>query len=152
MEFDRATELTAWSDILGGKELVAYFGRDPIFHDGEIVQLVFNRRASSRVSIHIWGMENVDPVRHAVVTLTIEDIFDLDLENFSHQNVIYDLFIRPLPERPERKPYYARSVAKQPIEIEFAPSYGLHGFIRAGRVRVSFVPGLPRDSRKIGAR
>lgn len=148
MDLDKAADLTAWSDIPGGKDLIAYFGHDPIFHDGEIVQLILNRRASSRVSIHIWGMVDIDPVRHAVVTLAIDDIFDLDLENFSHQNVIYDLFIRPLPERPERKPYYAPFAALKPIEIEFDPCYGLHGFIRAGRVRISFVPGLPRDTRK----
>lgn len=143
MDSDRASEATVWSDIPGGNELIAYFGRDPIFHDGEVVQLVLNRRVASQLSIHIWGMENIQPVRHAVVTLTIDDILDLELENFSRQNVIGGLLIRPLPERPERIPYYAPVIAANPVEIELIPIYGLNGFVRAGRVTLSFVPGLP---------
>jgi hypothetical protein len=148
MEFSGAQNDTSWLDIRGGKELVAFFGHDPMFHDGEIIQTVLNRRSASTISIHIWGMENVDPVRHAVVTLTFTDILDLQLENFSPQNVIGDLIIRPLKDLPERRIYYPRQQLPDDIEIELVPIYGLHGFIRAAAVSLSLVPGKPRDTIK----
>jgi hypothetical protein len=148
MEFSETRNDTSRQDIRGGKELVAFFGHDPMFHDGEIIQVLLNRRAASTISIHIWGVDNVDPVRHAVVTLTLTDILDLQLENFSPQNVIGDLIIRPLKDLAERRPDYPRKQLPDDIEIELVPIYGLHGFIRAAAVSLSFVPGKPRDTMK----
>ncbi|OBZ96160.1 hypothetical protein ADU59_07300 [Pararhizobium polonicum] len=133
----------SWRAIPGGEALIAYFGHVPFFHDGEITQVVLNRRSTSTISIHIWGM---DPVKHAVVTLLIDDIIDLELENFSPQNVIGDLIIRPLPERDDRRDYYPRSQTESDVEIVFVPIYGLAGVLRAGSVSLTFVPGKPRDA------
>lgn len=135
----------SWRGIPGGEALIAFFGHLPMFHDGEITQLVLNRHSPSTISVHIWGVDENDPVRHAVVTLQIDDIIDLELQNFSPQNVIGDLIIRPLPDRSERRNYYPRNRTESDIEIELAPIYGLSGIIRAGSVSVSFVPGKPRD-------
>ncbi|KAA0698461.1 hypothetical protein DTW90_15280 [Neorhizobium sp. P12A] len=136
----------AWKAFPGGDELTAYFGHIPIFHDGEITQVILNRRSTSRISIHIWGMGNGEVGKHAVVTLLIDDIIDLELENFSHQNVIGDLIIRPLLERCERSIYYPRKWLNTDVEIEFVPIYGLNGVIRAGSVALEFVRGKPEDA------
>lgn len=136
----------SWRAIPGGEALIAYFGHVPFFHDGEITQVVLNRRSASAISIHIWGMMDIVPVKHAVVTLLIDDIIDLELENFSPQNVIGDLIVRPLPQREDRSGYYPRSQLESDVEIEFVPIYGLSGIIRAGSVSLTFVPGQPRDA------
>lgn len=147
MEFDyHSADGIAWVDISGGKDLVAYFGHDPIFHDGEIVGLVLNRRAESSISIHIWGMGDLAATRHAVVTLVFTDVADLELECFSHQNVINGLIVRRAPERGARRPYYGREPQTEDIEIELRPCFGLCGFIRAASVTVSFEPGRPKDA------
>jgi hypothetical protein len=136
----------SWRAIPGGAALIAYFGHVPFFHDGEITQVFLNRRSASTISIHIWGMDNIDPVKHAVVTLLIDEIIDLELGNFSPQNVIGDVIIRPLPQREDRSGYYPRSQLESDVEIEFVPIYGLNGLIRAGSVSLTFVPGQPRDA------
>ncbi len=145
MSIERMDE-KSWQAIPGGEALVAYFGHVPFFHDGEITQVVLNRRSASTVSIHTWGMDTIDPIKHAVVTLLIDDIIDLELENFSPQNVIGDLIIRPLPERDNRRDYYPRSQVEGDVEIVFVPIFGLSGVVRAGSVSLTFVPGKPRDA------
>lgn len=130
-----------WRAIPGGDALIAYFGHIPMFHDGEITQVVLNRLSTSTISIHIWGTDDFDPVRHAVVTLSIDDIIDLQLENFSPQNVIGDVIIRPLPQRDDRRPFYYRDWKESDVEIEMFAIFGLNGIVRAGSVSVAFVPG-----------
>ncbi|WP_156386855.1 MULTISPECIES: Imm50 family immunity protein [unclassified Rhizobium] len=135
-----------WRAIPGGDALIAYFGHSPMFHDGEITQVVLNRLSTSTISVHIWGVDDVDPVKHAVVTLSINDIIDLELENFSPQNVIGDVIIRPLLEREDRRSHYPRNRKESDIEIELIPIYGLNGILRAGSVSLTFVPGKPGDA------
>jgi hypothetical protein len=139
-------EEDAWDLISGGRELIDYFGHVPMFHDGEVVQMVLNRRNSSSLAIHIWGMGEDHDTKHAVVTLTITEIIDLELNGFSPQNVIGDLLIRPLPSS-DRAVYYARRPLPTDVEIELVPIYGLSGVIRAGSVSVNFTPGKPDDAR-----
>lgn len=138
-----------WQEIPGGQELVDYFGHDPEFGDAEVVQLVLNRRAPSLISIHTWSNDSFDQAKHVVVTLTVSDIADVELEHFSHQNVLNDLVIRPAPERAERHPYYGRKPRPEDIEIQLGPCYGLNGFIRASAVSISFVRGLPHDMKRL---
>jgi len=102
---------TCYTHIPGGPELLAWFGRPPSFHDAEIVNLQLNRRAPSTVAIHTWTMtDRVDQRgyfildRHAVVTFTLEDIVDLQLDGFSHQNVIGHLHLRRAPRNAFPRP------------------------------------------------
>ncbi len=135
-----------WRAIPGGAALIAHFGHIPMFHDGEITQVVLNRLSTSTISIHIWGVDDFGPAKHAVVTLQINDILDLQLENFSPQNVIGDLIIRALPQREDRRAYYSRDPKDGDVEIELIPIFGLNGSIRAGLVSLAFVPGMPQDA------
>ncbi|MDB5532110.1 MAG: immunity 30 family protein [Hyphomicrobiales bacterium] len=144
---------TIYADIPGGPELMAWFGEVPRFHDAEIVSLTINRRAPSILRLHNWTMrlEEGPPRRitldnHAVVTFTLEDIVDLQLDGFSHQNVIFRLALTRAPDRPDRKPFYTAS-SPDDYEIQLEPCFGLNGLIRCRKVSVSFIPGKPEDAR-----
>jgi hypothetical protein len=146
---------TIYSSIPGGPDLLGWFGRVPSFHDAEIVSLSLLRRGRSSLSIHAWNTtQEVDSRgylvldRHAVVTFALEDILDLQLGGFSHQNVIGGLRIRHAPERPDRRPFYSLDPSPSDCEIELEPCFGLDGIIRCRRVSVAFVPGKPDDARE----
>jgi len=141
------------AEIPGGSDLIAWFGRVPSFHDAEIVSFHLHRRAPSSLSTHSWNMtKQVDDRgyfvldRHAVVTFTLEDILDLQLDGFSHQNVILGLRLRRAPERPDRRPFYWSDPSPDDYEIELEPCFGLSGKIRCRRAAVSIVPGKPSDT------
>jgi Immunity protein 50 len=93
-----------YASISGGSELVAWFGRVPSFHDAEIVGLNLNRRSASTLVLHTWSTTNgVDDRgyfvldRHVAVTFVLEEILDLELNGFSHQNVVFGLVLRRAP-------------------------------------------------------
>jgi Immunity protein 50 len=145
---------TIYARIPGGPDLLAWFGHVPDFHDAEVVSFNLRRRAPSMLSIHAWNRTNeVDSRghlvrdRHAVVTFALEDIMDLQLKGFSHQNVISGLQLRRAPERPDRRPFYGLDPSPNDYEIELEPRFGLDGIIRCRRVLVDFIPGKPRDVR-----
>src|SRR5690348_14789678 len=103
----------SYSNVIGGDELLTWFGQVPTFHDAEIVSLSLNRAGTSELRIHGWVMTNeVDPGgyialdKHAVVTFTFTDIMDLQLDGFSRQNVIAGLVLQPATDR-GRAGYYA---------------------------------------------
>jgi hypothetical protein len=143
-----------YAGIPGGPELIAWFGEVPRFHDAEIVSLSINRRAPSILRIHNWATKFVEEPpsglifdRHAVVTFTLEDIVDLQLTSFSHQNVILGLLLTRAPDRPDRRPFYGAPSSPDDYELQLEPCYGLHGLIRCRKVSVSFTPGNPEDAR-----
>jgi hypothetical protein len=146
---------TIYVSIPGGPDLVAWFGHVPSFHDAEIVSLNLNRRAPSTLSLHAWNTtREVDDRgylildRHAVVTFTLEDMLDLQLDGFSPQNVIGGLRLRRAPERPDRRRFYWHDPSPNDYEIELEPCFGLDGLIRCRKVSVAFVPGKPDDAHR----
>jgi hypothetical protein len=143
-----------YASVPGGSELVAWFGHAPSFHDAEIVSLSLNRRSASTLVLHAWNTtKEVDDRgyfvldRHAVVTFVLLDILDLELDGFSHQNVVSGLILRRAPDRPDRSSFYWRDASPDDFEIELEPCFGLDGRIRCRSVSVSFVPGKPDDLR-----
>jgi hypothetical protein len=110
-----------YTEIPDGSDLVAWFGCVPSFHDAEIVRLDLHRRAPSTLSIHAWNMtKEVDDRdylvldNHAVVTFLLEDILDLQLDGFSHQNVIGGTPPAPRAGTPRPTPVLlARSVTER---------------------------------------
>jgi hypothetical protein len=145
---------TVYASIPGGSNLIAWFGQIPDFHDAEIVSLGLRRRAPSMLVIHAWNVTNETDDRgrllldkHAVVTFALEDIIDLQLNGFSHQNMISSLQLRRAPERPDRRPFYELDPSPKDYELELVPRLGLNGIIWCRRVLVDFVPGKPDDTR-----
>jgi hypothetical protein len=142
-----------YADMPGGKNLLAWFGQEPTFHDAEIISLSLNRTGESELKIHGWiatgdvgsdGYSVLD--KHAIVTFSLEGIMDLQLDGFSRQNVIGALALRYATDR-GRSNYYAMPEDPSDIEIELTPCYGLDGYIRAKKVSLSFIPGRPSKTR-----
>jgi hypothetical protein len=138
--------------VSGGADLVRWFGQVPSFHDAEILSLHLARKGQSVLRLHGWiNTGEVDQNghfvldRHAIVTFTLNEVMDLQLDGFSIQNVIGELVLRRAPDRPERRGYLALDPLPQDIEIELVPCYGLSGLIRARTVSVTFEPGKPNS-------
>lgn len=141
-----------YGDLAGGKELLAWFGEVPAFHDAEIIGLSLNRTGTSKLKLHAWIMTDgvdadgfIELDKHAIVTFNLEGIMDLQLDGFSGQNVISGLVLKRATDR-GRSGFLALPEAADDIEIELLPCYGLDGFIRAKKVTISFVPGSPGKS------
>jgi Immunity protein 50 len=124
--------------IEGAGAIIDWFGKWPSFHDAEIVDVYLARARPSWLRLHFWKMnwEAVDrsgQEAHAIVTFVFTGITDLELADFSPQNVISSL--------------WARRSAGGGIRLFFAPCYGLAGYIEASGIRVELTPGLPDDRR-----
>lgn len=126
-------------DLVGADALIAWFGRWPSFHDAEILSVELNRAGTSRVRIHTWNMTTdvnasggykID--RHCIVLFLLEQISDLELADFSGQNVIFGLEIE------KRETGY---------RLELSPCYGLAGYLVAKSIRVEYEPGIPGESK-----
>jgi immunity protein 50 of polymorphic toxin system len=125
-------------DIPGASGLFAWFGFWPSFHDGEVLSLHLDRAGPSQLRVHTWeGTPQVDSrgygvlQKHVVVTFILENISDLELDGFSHQNVLAELTLTELPDG---------------YELKLWPCYGISGEIKARSVRIEFAPSMPPDS------
>jgi hypothetical protein len=134
------------ASIPGGPELLAWFGHVPSFHDAEIISLHLNRTGPSTLCIHTWDTTGtVDSKgfyiheKDAVVTFTLEEIENLELEGFSHQNVLGGLELN----RIEASTSGRQGIRPDLYETVLHPCYGLAGTIRARRVSLALAPGKP---------
>ena len=123
----------------GGRELIAYFGFTPSFHDAEIVRLDLQRGRPSLISVETWKVDSSD---RSVVDITIGGIVDLMLEGFSAQNVVGEIsFELPAPPREERiNMYFPSGRLDEEVEIGLSDIYGISGFIRCLDVSLSVRP------------
>lgn len=143
-------ETSIYNVVPGGADLVRWFGQVSSFHDAEVLSLHLRRKGPSVLRLHGWintGAVGTDGYyvldRHAIVTFTLTDVMDLQLDGFSTQNVIFGLALRRAPDRPERRGCLALDPLPHDIEIELEPCYGLSGLIRARTVSITFEPGEP---------
>jgi Immunity protein 50 len=141
-----------YKSIPGGLELLNWFEQIPTFHDGEVVSLHLNRRATSFLKIHGWvGDGKTDAkgyfnlLQRAVVTFEMDTIVYLKLDGFSQQNVIGELDIRRAPKDPKLAPFYDFAATDDDFELHLDPCYGMDGIIRCRSVRISYQPGEPED-------
>ena len=122
--------------IPGYKEFTGFCGGWPSFHDLEILKLELNRGAPSYLIIHVFGGPKptigprsdtrlASPPTDVVVTFVLEGIDDLDLADFSSQNVIFGL-------RLEKESDIFR--------ITMDPCFGMAGTISATNVTIEFSP------------
>ncbi|WP_245308766.1 Imm50 family immunity protein [Aurantimonas sp. 22II-16-19i] len=143
-------DATIYHQVPGGVELLQWFGQVPSFHDAEVLSLELRRKEPSVLRLHGW----INTVRHdgshvldrqAVVSFILGEVMDLQLDGFSHQNVIYSLTLRRAIDRAERRGSLSVNPLPDDVEIEIEPCYGLGGFIRARAVTIAFVPGTPES-------
>ncbi|MFE0758864.1 hypothetical protein ACFW16_33210 [Inquilinus sp. NPDC058860] len=131
---------SALPGIPGGAELIEWYGFIPNFHDATVLSVAFANDGRGEIRIHTWRMTDQSDERgyiildkHAVVTLSLEDIREINLGISHDLGGIYDLSL---------------SAAKDGFRIEWENTCGtggpgIEGSIRARRVSVSFVPGKP---------
>jgi hypothetical protein len=121
-----------WSAVVGAGRVVEWFGQWPTFHDAEVLEVHLSRGGESWIRIRTWLMsERVDSrgyyfrEKEATVTFRLARILDLELADFSSQNVIGSL-----------------EVVQTPASIRLAlwPIYGLGGYLEAERVAVEVEP------------
>jgi hypothetical protein len=125
------------NSIVGAQELHDWFGYWPRFHDAEIVSLHLNRRSPSFLVIHTWEMTSkVDDrgfyvlEKHVVVEFVFDDVVELELGGFSHQNVIFGLDIQK---------------KEGGFVVTLDPCYGMAGTIEVENISIRIKPGKPSD-------
>ena len=129
------------TEVPGYTEFVRWCMGWPSFHDSEIVRLELNRSSASKLVVHVLGGPKPtigpranpnysSPPSDVVVTFLLEDIDDLELGGFSHQNVIFDLRLEPRDGL---------------FHFHLDPCYGLAGTIAFRKVSIEFSPGKPAD-------
>lgn len=119
----------------GGPALCSWFGSVPSFHDATLKELVLRQGAPGRLVTHTFQMTSeVDAeghfllTKHVAMTLTIFDLIEVHLSNFTGVGIMYGLDIEQDAEG---------------TSLKFDSSHGVHGHVKAKRVTVSFEPIRP---------
>jgi hypothetical protein len=116
---------------LPGYEAVKdWFGDWPSFHDAEVIGLTLARHGESLLRVYPYY-----PEKPGTVDFILEDITDVELADFSSQNVIFDLTIE------SAKSQNGDNV----IRLALSPCYGLAGHIDAKSIHLRVVPGKSPD-------
>jgi hypothetical protein len=125
--------------------LIKLYGKVPTFHDGEVQTVHLTLNGSSRLTTRI-GFPDIFGPGHVFVTFDFIPI-DVNLEGFSPQNVIFELWLRPAVAQPDHP---AKGIGIEPgdIEIELEPIFGIGGSIIARNISVSWSK-RPSGSRKM---
>lgn len=116
-----------FASLLGAESLIKQFGRVPSFHDGEVETIHLVKSGPSHIKIRT-GFPDIFGPGHVYVSLMISNVLDVELEGFSAQNVIQELWLRPAMTRPE---HLGKGVAVEDgdLEIELEPIFGIGGTI-----------------------
>lgn len=124
--------MEAWEYIEGAQRLVSWFGRWPTFHDAEVVHLHLNRTGKSSLLVYAFEMtDELDEggvykiVKHVLIEFLLEDIQELELEDFSQQNVLFGLGV-----------HYNENKK----EIVLDSTWGVGGTIQAKHISLTFTP------------
>jgi hypothetical protein len=132
-------EKDAYRDIRGADALIEWFGDWPSFQDAEVLSIELNRTGTSRMRIHTWEMSReVDgkgfhvPQKSVVVTFLMDDLNQVRVEGFNHQNVLMGLAV---------------TRTGKGLRLSFNDSFGVTGTITAGAIKIELAPGLPIDAR-----
>jgi hypothetical protein len=138
MPFWIEESLPSLRSVPGGDNLLALFGGQvPRFGDAEIVSLHLNRAGQSTLRVHEF-------LKSVLVTFTLTEIINLNLDDFSPQNVIGRLDIRLIREFPET--FGIEWIRPPPThshyEIKLESVYGLGGTIQTRHMTISLSPAL----------
>jgi hypothetical protein len=105
-------------EIPGADKLFQWFDGAPSFHDAEVLELHFARSGKSWIRI-------MTVYKPATVTFSLEGIPDLELADFSCQNVISDLEL-------DRRGGVFR--------LTMSPCYGIAGYVEAAGIAIDVIP------------
>jgi hypothetical protein len=123
-EYDVEEELT------GAETVRQWFGSWPNFHDAEVISLSLARTGQSVLRVYPYY-----PHKPATVDFIFENVTDIELQDFSGQNVIMSLRVEIATDQNGDKVY----------RLVLGPCYGLAGKIDARSLRVELSPGKSPD-------
>lgn len=116
---------------LAGVEVVTqWFAGWPSFHDAEVISLFLARSGCSVIRVYPY-----DPKKPAIVEFVLEEVTDIELHDFSNQNVINSLKVEMATDQNGEKVY----------RLVLAPCYGVAGRIDAKSLSVRLSPGKSSD-------
>jgi hypothetical protein len=125
------------ADVPGARELFDWFGYWPSFHDAEVLSICLDRAAASTLVVHTYGgTGEVDATghhvteKHVLVSFIFDDVFEIQLEGFNHQNVLSAMAFNKL---------------ENGFEVILGGCYGVEGSISTKGLRISFEPGQPSE-------
>ncbi|HET7890542.1 MAG TPA: hypothetical protein VFL34_03415 [Candidatus Sulfotelmatobacter sp.] len=110
--------------------LMQWFGSWPSFHDAEVISLSLARKGPSVLRVYPHY-----PNKPATVDFILEEVTDIELHDFSGQNVIMSLAVERAIDQ-NGDPVY---------RLSLSPCYGLSGRIDAKSVGVELTPGKSPD-------
>jgi hypothetical protein len=118
------------STVAGVDAVIRWFGSWPSFHDAEVISIYLARKEESVLRVYPYH-----PQKPAVVDFILEDVTDIELNDFSCQNVINSLDIEIATGQNGDSVY----------RVIFAPCYGVAGRVDAKSLRVELLPGKSSD-------
>ena len=113
-------------ELPGAEAVTQWFGCWPNFHDAEVISLFLARNGSSVLRVYPYN-----PEKPATVEFVLEDVTDIELYDFSCQNVIFGLDVEAAIDQNGDKVY----------RLTLAPCYGVTGRIDAKSLRLELSPG-----------
>ena len=116
--------------LTGAEAVRQWFGSWPNFHDAEVISLSLARKGQSVLRVYPYY-----PHKPAGVDFIFENVTDIELQDFSGQNVIMSLGIETATDQNGDKVY----------RLVLGPCYGLAGKIDAKSLRVELSPGKSPD-------
>lgn len=129
------SEVSLFSQLSGGQDVIDWFGRIPRFHDAEILEIELKSGTPSFLRLHAWNMtdrvgENGYFVteRHAVIKIEIAKVLGIHLSEFHVKGIVFGFEI---------------SGTLQRTELSWTSSYGAEGEIVGEGVSLSVLPGRP---------
>jgi hypothetical protein len=121
---------SAVSELTGVDAVTQWFGSWPSFHDAEVISILLARKGESVLRVYPYH-----PQKPATADFILEDVTDVELDDFSCQNVINSLGVERATEQNGDRVY----------RVILAPCYGVAGRIDARSLRVELSPGKSPD-------
>jgi hypothetical protein len=118
------------STVAGVEAVMQWFGSWPSFHDAEVVSIFLARKKESVLRVYPYH-----PQMPATVDFVLEDVTDIELNDFSCQNVINGLGVETVTDQNGDSVY----------RVILAPCNGVAGRIDAKSLRVELWPGKSPD-------
>ena len=136
--------------IKGAKLVTDVYGRWPTFHDAEVLRIVLDRGTSVdgptlAMDIRTFEMTNETDAKgyiilrnEKVVSFRFVSVTDLELGDFNHQNVLFDLKIHCVGEEGSDTHF----------DVSLHPSHGVSALFRCREAVVQTICDFRPDSRE----
>jgi hypothetical protein len=119
-----------FAELIGSDAVTQWFGTWPSFHDAEVISVFLARAGQSVLRVYPYY-----PQKPATVDFIFEDVTNVELADFSGQNVIFGLEVTTATNQHGQMVY----------RLMLEPCYGISGRIDAKSLRVELHPGQSPD-------